>query len=134
MPSEHSSEFKNLVKKVGIRKAIEIMKEKGIVYSGDFTIDHRTDSYFSTPNIFENQKMNNSFECEYNIAYSPMRPSGNIYPQHTYPLSKPLEKIPHYNYIFDMMELVVIPPNHLVSQETTSGMFTPHIESHSDYQ
>ncbi len=58
MSSENSSEFKKLVKEVGIRKAIEIMKEKGIVYSSDFTVDHRNDSHFSSPYVLENQKMN----------------------------------------------------------------------------
>jgi hypothetical protein len=41
--------FKKLIKEVGIRKAIEIMKEKRITYSGDFIVDHVNDPIFSTP-------------------------------------------------------------------------------------
>ena len=70
MSSNDSIEFKKLIKEVGVRKAIEIMKEKGIVYSGDFTVDHRNDSYFSSPYVIENQKLNAFLECEFDISYS----------------------------------------------------------------
>lgn len=55
MPSEDSSDFKKLIKEVGIRKAIEIMKERGISYSGDFTVDHMSDPIFSTPYISQKE-------------------------------------------------------------------------------
>ncbi len=121
MPSNNSSDFKKLVKEVGIRKAIEIMKEKGIIYSGDFTVDHRTDSHFSTPHIIENQKMNNSIECTYDILYASSRPSGNLYQQAFYHLDEPTEKSPSSNSIFDILELVAIPDGSLEFQETTAG-------------
>ena len=126
MSSENSSDFKKLIKEVGIRKAIEIMKEKGIVYSGDFTVDHRTDSFFSCPNVFENQKMNNSLDCSYDIVYSSIYPSGNLFLQNSYLLSNPVEKIPYPNSIFNVIDLTMVSNNHLESQETTSGlMLTP---------
>ena len=122
MSSENSTDFKKLIKEVGLRKAIELMKEKGVVYSGDFTDDHRTDLHFSTPYVLEPQKMDSSLDSIYEIAFSSVVIAGNIYQQNSYPLDKPLQKIPCSNSIFDMAELVVIPTNYLESQETTSGM------------
>ena len=122
MSSENSSDFKKLVKEVGIRKAIEIMKEKGIVYSGDFTNDHRTDSFFSTPYQTSNQKMNTLLDSDIEIAYAPARLSGNLYPSTTFSINKPIQKIPFSNSIFDITNLVIIPDGHLKSQETTSGL------------
>lgn len=51
MAQEHSLDFAELVKKVGTRKAIEIMMEQGIMYHGDFTLDHVNDPCFSSPRV-----------------------------------------------------------------------------------
>ena len=120
MSSEDSFDFKKLIKEVGIRKAIEIIKAKEITHSGDYTVEHTNDSHFSTPYIHENQKMNNLMDSVFGIVILSTTLE-NLYQQNSYPANSPLQKVPYPNSIFDVTELVTIPSNHVKSQVTSSG-------------
>lgn len=124
MSSEDTSaEFKKLIEEVGIRKAIEKMKEKGIVYNEDFTEAHRTDPIFSSPLT---TPMSTSVKQVVLIdtAFTQRRVDGNLYPfTHVRPNEEP-QKLPFTNSLLNLIQCILLDDNFLELLVTESSSQT----------
>lgn len=108
MSSEDTStEFRKLIEEVGIRKAIEKMKEKGIVYNEDFTEAHRTDPIFSSPLAITHSTSIEKI-LRIDMTFIQRRVDGNFYPfTHVRPNEK-LPKLPFTNSSLDLLHIVLV--------------------------
>lgn len=107
MESDNISEFKKLIKEVGIRKAIEKMKEKGIVYDEDFTESHKTDPIFSSPLTASNSTSIEKIVAV-DIAYIQRQIDGNLYSiTHVRP-NEELKKLPFSNSPLNLIQVVLV--------------------------
>jgi len=118
-----STEFKKLIEEVGIRKAIEKMKEKGIVYNEDFTESHRTDPVFSSP-LTRTPDTPIQEILDIDISFIQRRVDGNLYPfTHVRP-NEELEKLPFTNSLLNLLNVVLINNDFPHSISTDSGIQT----------
>jgi len=97
-------EYKELIKKEGSRKALNIITKAGISYNENFTEMHRLDPIFSN----KYQQARTTLPSDIQIVYDPRRLDGNIYESVFNKLNVEPEKKLFTNSIFNLIQCYVV--------------------------